>query len=176
MNRRRRAGALVRRRLVGCFLLAPEHHGDPAFRVEPHDHVRALVDRPDVVVAVDPHRMRERPGIKVLADLADEGAVRPELEQLRGGRAVGRPRGVAAREDEYVALRIDRDAGHLAEVEIGRELDRIGHRLERNFRHRLLGQGGRDHKDEQSDQPTLHGFPPLAGRQTHAEARLLVFL
>ena len=58
--------------------------------IELDDHVRALVGDPDVVVLVDAHGVRERPGVEVLADLAHELAVCVELEQLRGGRAIGR--------------------------------------------------------------------------------------
>ena len=77
---------------VGGFLLAAEHHGHAARWIELDDHVRAFVDHPDIVVLVDAHRMRERPGIKILADLTDELAVGSELEQLRGGCGVGRAR------------------------------------------------------------------------------------
>ena len=90
---------------VRGFLLAPEYHHHAALRVELDDHVRALVDGPDVVVLVDADVVRERPRVQVLADLADELAVRPELEQLRRGGAVGRSGRVAAIEDEDVLLR-----------------------------------------------------------------------
>ena len=75
----------------------PKTIDDAAGRVELDDHVRALVDGPDVVVAIDAHRVRERPGVEALADLAHELAVRAELEQLRGRRRVGRPAGAVRR-------------------------------------------------------------------------------
>jgi hypothetical protein len=52
----------------------------------------------------------ERPGVKVLADLAQEFAVLVEFQQLRRRRGIGRPGGIAAREKEDVAFGIDRDA------------------------------------------------------------------
>ena len=71
-------------------------------------------------------RVRERPGVEALADLADELAVRTELEQLRRGRRIGRAVGaVRAREDEDVALGIDGDAGHLAEIHARGKLEEI---------------------------------------------------
>ena len=51
---------------------------------------------PDVVVLIDPHRVRERPRVEIVADLADVRAVRAELEQLRGGRAKSGASGAAA--------------------------------------------------------------------------------
>ena len=65
-----RPGAFVR-----GFLLAPEHHRHPALGIELDDHVRAFVRGPDVVLLVDPHRVRERPGVQVVADLANVFAV-----------------------------------------------------------------------------------------------------
>src|SRR5208282_1523595 len=65
-----RLGALVR-----GFLFAPEDHRHAAFRGELDHHVRALVRGPNVVVLVDLYGVRERPGIKLVADLADKFAV-----------------------------------------------------------------------------------------------------
>src|SRR5262249_23744646 len=69
--------------LVGRFFSAPEHPDDPSGRIELDDHVRTLVDRPDVVVFVDAHRVGEGPTVKTLADFAYERTVLIELEQLR---------------------------------------------------------------------------------------------
>src|SRR5579863_5279958 len=66
---------------VGCFLLAPDHHGYPPLRIEPDDHVGALVDGPDIVVLVDAHGVGERPGVQILADFAEIVAVGAELPQ-----------------------------------------------------------------------------------------------
>ena len=139
VRQRRILVALVRVRLrVGGFRLAAEHHHDAAFRVEFDDHVRALVGRPDVVVLVDAHRVGIRPGVEVLADLAQERAVVVEFQKLRGGVAEGRTLArAAARIDEDVALGVDRDARDLAEVQVGRQLQEVGHRLVGNFRRRL---------------------------------------
>ena len=71
---------------------------------ELHDHVRAFVGRPDVVVAVDAHGVREREAVQVLADLADERSVGSELEQLRRRLRRARVLRVAgATEDEEVS-------------------------------------------------------------------------
>src|SRR5205823_2170612 len=56
----RRAGVLQRPGFfIGGFLLAAEHHRHPPPRIELHHHVRALVRDPDVVAAVDAHRVAE---------------------------------------------------------------------------------------------------------------------
>src|SRR5262245_61786800 len=91
--------------IVGRLLPAAEDPDDLTRRVEPDDHVRPLVDGPDVVVLVDTDRVGERPAVEALADLADELALRAELEQLCGRRSVGRPAGaVRAGEHEDVTL------------------------------------------------------------------------
>ena len=79
------------RLIVGRFLPASEYLRHASGRIELDDHVRALVDGPDVVVLVDAHGVRERPAVEALADFADELALRSELEQLRGSRRIGRP-------------------------------------------------------------------------------------
>jgi hypothetical protein len=136
-RRDRHAGALqdagqlrcvIRRHVeVRRFAPAAEHPHDAALRVHLQDHVRTLVDDPDVVLLVDAHRVRERPRKVVLADFAHELALRIELEQLRGDGHIGRTADIAAREHEHVALRVDRHAGDFAEVNVGRQRQRIGH-------------------------------------------------
>ena len=85
--------SLPRLGLVGGFLLAPEHHQDAAFRVELDDHVRALVDGPDVVVFVDAHIVRKRQNAySPLPISRDELAIGSEFEKLRGGRGERRSR------------------------------------------------------------------------------------
>ena len=116
--------------LVGGLLFAPEHHGDPALGRELDDHVRAFVGDPDIVVTVDFHHVGEGPSIEIMADLAQKFAVGAELEKLRRGGGIGRAGGVAARQDEDVALGIDRDAADLAEIEVVRQLQRIGQGVE----------------------------------------------
>ena len=68
---------------VRSFQLAAEYHCDPAFGIELDDHVGSLVGHPDVVFLVDLHGMRIRPGVEIVADFAQELAVRVELQQLR---------------------------------------------------------------------------------------------
>src|SRR5258708_39958059 len=104
--------------------------------------------------------MSERPGVEVLADLADEGAVGREFEKLRGGGEKGVPRGVAARQDENVAPGIHRDAGDFAEIHVFRQLEDVRHRLERDDRHRLLREELRAEQQERCGDPLLHGGSP----------------
>src|SRR5262249_51510085 len=75
---------------VSRFLSAAKAPDDSAGRVDFDDHVRAFVDRPDVVVLVDAHRMGESPAVKTLADFAHENPFLIELEQLRRGWRVSR--------------------------------------------------------------------------------------
>src|SRR5206468_2085880 len=110
---------------VGGFLLAADNHSDAAFGIELDDHVGAFVGDPDVVVLVDADRMREGPGVEIVADLADESAVRKKLEELRSAGSVSGAGAIAAREDENMAFRIDGDANGFAEMGIRRELQKI---------------------------------------------------
>ena len=128
-----RAGAFV-----GGFLLAAEDHDHAAGRVELDDHVRAFVGDPDVVVFIDADGVGEGPGVEVVADLAEVVAVGVELEELRGGCAVGGAGGVAAGEDEDVALGVDGYAGSFAEVDVRRELQEVGDGVEGDLRDRLV--------------------------------------
>ena len=127
-------GAFVR-----SFLLAPEHHLDPPLGIELDHHVRALVGDPDVVLGVDLHGMRERPGVEVMADLAQIIAVGVELEQLRRRRAIGWAGRVPSMQHEDMALRIERDAGNFAEVEIGRQMQKVRRGFIRDGRDFLSG-------------------------------------
>src|SRR5713101_4808363 len=102
------------------------------------------------------------PNDQALADLADEFPVGRELEQLRGGRRVRRSRGIAARKNENAPLRIHRDPGHLAEVQVLRQLKRV-RSIERNLRHRLLPERGRCEQHEQSDKRAFHDILLLRG-------------
>src|SRR5262249_1409642 len=107
--------------------------------IEHDDHVRTLVDSPDVVVLVYPDRVGFRPPIKALADFADEIALGIELEQLRRSRGVGGTGSrIPTRKDKNISLRIHGYTGNLAEIHAGRELEKVRHGIERNFRHALL--------------------------------------
>ena len=86
---------------------AAQHHQELALGAELRDGVRALVDRPDVVLRVDADRVRELKAVIALADFLDEVAVLVELPQPRGGAAVI---------DEDMALGIGRDADGFAEM------------------------------------------------------------
>jgi hypothetical protein len=94
--------------------LDAEHHLQPALRIELVDDVRTDVGHPDVVVAVDPQPVRALEHAVAIG--ADEVAVGVELDQR------ARP----AVQQEDVALRIDRDAGHAAEIHARRQLEVVG--------------------------------------------------
>ena len=47
-----------------------------------NDHVRALIDHPDVVVDVDSYGVREHMAVRAVADFTHESPVLGELEQL----------------------------------------------------------------------------------------------
>ena len=117
---------------------AAEHHQHLALGAELGDHVGALVDRPDIVLRIDAHRMGELEAVIALADFLEEVAVLIELEQPRVGAAVI---------DEDMALRVGRDGDGFAEILARRQLQEIRHRGVGNLRHvlrlgLLLGQGG----------------------------------
>ena len=61
----------------------------------------------------------------MVADLAQVIAVGVELQELRRRRAIGGAGRGAAMQDEDMALGIERDAGNLAKVEIGRQAQDI---------------------------------------------------
>jgi hypothetical protein len=103
-------------------------------------HVRALVGDPDVVLSIDFHGVGEGPGVEVVADLAQIIAVGVELQELRRRRAIGGASCVAAMQDEDMAPGIERDAGNLAKVEIGRQAQDVRNGFVRNLRD-VLGAG-----------------------------------
>lgn len=89
-----------------------------------------------------------------MADLAQKFAVGTEFEKLCGRCRIGRAGGIAARQDEDVALGIERDTTDFAEIHIVRQLERIRHGLEINDRRRLLGKGwraGKQPRESKSD-------------------------
>ena len=160
-RRPRRIDALPRLGVVRRFLLPSEHHRDVAFGVDADDHVRALVDGPEVVVLVEADGVRVRPGVQPFADLAEELAGLVEEQHLRRGGAVGRTAGaVRSREDGDLAFRVDRDAGHLAEVHVGRQLEEVGYGIERDFRNRLLRVGGGTGERNEGEEDSFHGGSP----------------
>lgn len=81
--------------------------------------------------------MGERPGVKIVADLANKSAVRAELQQLGGGCSVGRTRRVAAGKDENVSLGVHRHARGLAQIKVRRQLYEIGNGLVADLGRRL---------------------------------------
>jgi len=72
-----------------------------------------------------------------------------ELKELRGARSVGRPSAVAAGEDEDVSLGVDRNTSDLAEMNVGRKLQKIGDGEVTEFR-RLLRERRRGYKKTQN--------------------------
>ena len=151
-GRQRGIHPLPRFRIVRGFLLAAEHHRDAPFGIQADDHVRSLVHEPEVVVPVEANGVGVGERVETLADLADELAVLVELEELRRRRTERRARvAVGPREDDDAALRADGDARRLAQVHVGRKLQEVGHRVERDFRNRLLGERHRAHQQEPCD-------------------------
>jgi hypothetical protein len=72
---------------------------------------------PDVVLGIDSHGVSVYKAVEALADLAEVVPVLVELEEARP---------LAARVNEDVPLGIGGDADTLAEVEIGRQLKKLG--------------------------------------------------
>ncbi len=141
-GRERRLGMLERLgAFVGGLLLAAEDHHDAALRIELDDHVGAFVGNPDVVFLVDANRMRERPGVEVVADFAEEFSVGSEFEELGGGGSVGWAGGAATGEDEDVTFGIDSDAYGFAEVQVSGKLEEVRDGVVADFGDlRLLGE------------------------------------
>ena len=158
----RHHGLVVRRHdEVRGLALAAEDPVHVTLGGEPEDHVRSLVDDPDVVLGIDANGMRVGPRVEVLADLADEVAVGVELEELRRGGHVGRTDRVAAREHEDVSIRVDRHSGDLTEVDVVGQFQRIGNRLEWKLRNHL--RQSRSHRQAEHHgrkKHTFHQTPP----------------
>ena len=125
-GRRRRRSR--RHRNLARFRPMTQHHQHLPFGTELDDHVRAFVHGPDVVLLIDAHRVRERETVEPFADLLDEFAGLVEFEQARV---------VAAGVDENVALGIGGDADRFAEIQAGRQLQKIRHGFVRHLRHVL---------------------------------------
>ena len=107
---------------------AAEHHHHAPGGVELDDHVRPLIDHPDVVLSIDADLVGELDPVETDAPLFDEVAVRIELEE---------PRIAAAVIHKDVPFRVGRDADALAQIQIRRELEEIRHGGVRNDRNVL---------------------------------------
>src|SRR5262245_48524454 len=111
-----------------CRRPAAENHQDSAFRTKLRDDVRAFIDRPDIVLRIDAHRMREFKTIVAFADLFDEDAILVEFPQTR----------VCTTEiDEDVSLRVCCDTDSFAESFPWRRLQEIRHRRVGDLRYVL---------------------------------------
>src|SRR5579872_6223460 len=86
-----------------------QKHLNPAFRIELDYHVRSFIDRPDVILWIDPNSMSKQEPIQALADLANESSVRRELKQVRC---------CASGKNENMAFRIRRHSNGLAQLKI----------------------------------------------------------
>ena len=104
------------------FLLAAKHHGNAARRSKLDHQVRAFVGHPNIVVLVDLNRMGKRPSVEMVPDLAQEGSVRVEFQQLCGTGTVGWTSGIAARKYKDVMLGIQRHTCGFAQVKISGKL------------------------------------------------------
>ena len=119
--------------------LAAQHLQETAGGIELDDRVRPAIHRPDVVLRVHPHRLREQESVDSGADFADVFAGGIELEQTRAAvREEARPAHGAvfsgARVDEDVALGIGGHTGRLAQMNVGRQLQKVDIPVEGNFR------------------------------------------
>src|SRR5712691_8171589 len=143
--------------IVGRLLPAAEDPQNLTRLIELDDHVGAFVDRPDVVVLVDTHRVGERPAVEALADFPDELAPGAELEQLRCRGRVGRTVGaVRAGEHEYVPPGIHSHARDLAEIEPRGKLEELRNGFEGDGRHALLCERRRGQHDQQREKTGFH--------------------
>src|SRR6185436_19085741 len=109
---------------------------DVAFGIEAGRRLGALVDHPQVVVAVEADSVTVAKAVDVLADLAKELAGRIELEQLRRSVAIQRPgrRAAGMVQDGDSSLRVDRNPQHFAEVHVRRDLEEVRIRIKWNLR------------------------------------------
>ena len=142
-----------------------EHHHDPSLGVELDDHVRPLVDDPDVVLRIDPHGVRELEAVQTLADLAHEGPVLIELEQTRVAAAVV---------DEHVSLRVGGDADAFAEIQVGRQLEEVGHRRVRDHRHVLRLRLGLGRERPCADQQQRDDNQAVTSTSPHVQPPVVV--
>src|SRR5213079_164060 len=141
--------------VIRGLLLAAEHHYYASLRIEFNDHVRTLVGNPDVVLAIDFDRVRVRPRVEVVADLAHELAVRAKLEKLRSTRPIGRPRRIATRENKDVSLGIDCHACHFPKIQIGGKFQKVRNRTVTNYRPRgRLSKKRSGHKKQKKKGPS----------------------
>src|SRR4029077_11726523 len=130
-----------------------------AIGIEFDNHVRAFVGNPDVVILVDFDGVGEGPGVKMVADFAENFSVWRKFKELRGGGGVGGSSGVAAGEDENVALRIDGNASGFAEIDIWRKFQEIRSGMEADFG-RLLGEEWSGYEKERSKNRPFHVMQP----------------
>src|SRR5262245_45876610 len=148
-RRRRAAGGYVFR-----LRLAAEQHHEAPFCIEFHDGVRHLLNHPDVVLRIDLDLLGKQHCVGGLANLADVLSGLVESEHPRSAVSE-RPRGAerqrwmpGSRVHEGVAFRVCRDAGHFAEVEIGRQLQWLDRHVVRDLRDDELRRERRDGKRE----------------------------
>ena len=106
----------------------PEHHHDSSRGIELDDHVRSLIDGPDVVLRVHTHRVRELEAVVPLADFANILAILIELEQT----CVGAPC-----VNKNMSLGIGRNTDRFAHIQSRRKLQEVWYGLVRNFGHVL---------------------------------------
>ena len=132
-------GAFVR-----GFLFASEHQHHFSFGIELDDHVRTFVGHPDVIVLINFHGVRKRPGVEVMANLANEFSVGAKLEELRGGGTVGWSRGAAARKNNNVPFRIERDSRSFAKIKVRRKLEKVRELLRQGRKVAMVGDGVND--------------------------------
>jgi hypothetical protein len=126
--------------------------------IELEDGVRHLIDDPDVVLRIDLHLLGEEERIDPLTDLTDVLARLVEAEHTgaavreRTRRPERERRVTGPRVDEYVALRVGRDARDLAEVEVARQLERLNLRVVGKLRNDQLRRERRNRERKKTDE------------------------
>src|SRR5262249_19194110 len=128
--RRRLRGARRRRRFYPFNRFGPpaQKHDDSPLGIELDNHVRPLIDGPNIVLWIDPYRMSEREAIQTLTDLADIFPILIEFKQTRL---------LASGVDKNMPFGIRRNTNTFAKVQVGWKLQEVWRRIERYFGHIL---------------------------------------
>jgi len=153
------------------FRFPAERQYNFPFGAELDDHVRALIDSPNVVRRIDPHGRSESPGIQMRSDLADIASLLIEFKKLRFA---------TSGEHKNVPLGIRRHAGRLRRDAGPPEASGSSERSRRIFpTHLECGRGWKAIQPRPASTSLCHASPKppkntqasrLAPRTTHARS------
>src|SRR5207253_5823734 len=103
--------------------------------------------------------VREGEAVEIFADLSNELTIGTEFEELRGARPVDRAPFARSGKHEDMPLGVHRDTGDLAQIDIGREFQKIDVPLELDLGNALLSprHGGSAKREPYDDRPASHG-------------------